>query len=193
MLIVGLGNPGPDYAAHRHNVGFMVLDRLNEVLSGDWTDKKRYSMSRVRLSGGAVSLLKPMTYMNRSGNIVAERTRFLNISSEEVLVVHDDLDLPLGRIRLKNGGGAAGHNGLRSIAADLGTSDFPRIRVGIGRPARKEQVRSYVLNPFHASEQEDLQFVLDGGVEACEGFVSEGLRATQNLIHGKVFLASLPS
>jgi len=124
---------------------------------------------------------------------VAERAGFFNVPLEEVLVVHDDLDLPLGTIRLKNGGGAAGHNGLRSIAADLGTSDFPRIRVGIGRPEYRDQVRSYVLSPFHSSEQEDLSYVVDGAVEACEGFASEGLRAAQNIIHGKVFLASLPS
>ena len=193
MLIVGLGNPGPEYSAHRHNVGFMVLDRMNEALSSTWTEKKRYSMSRGRVAGAMVTLLKPLTFMNRSGNVVAERAGFLNIPPEDILVVHDDLDLPLGTIRIKKGGGAAGHNGLRSITADLGSSDFPRIRVGIGRPEYRDQVRSYVLNPFHSSELEDLSYVVDGAVQACEEFVSEGLREAQNAIHGKVFLASLPS
>ena len=193
MLIVGLGNPGPEYSDHRHNVGFMVLDRMNEALSATWTEKKRYAQSRGRFDGITLTLLKPYTYMNRSGQIVAERARFFGVEAEEVLVVHDDLDLPLGTIRIKNGGGTAGHNGLRSIAADLGTTEFPRIRVGIGRPEYKDQVRSYVLSSFDRSDQEHLNNVVDGAVEACKGIVSDGLRTAQNAIHGRDFLADLPS
>jgi len=193
MLIVGLGNPGPQYRMHRHNVGFMVLDRINEMLALSWTERKHYAISGGMMGESRVALMKPYTFMNRSGRVVAERARFLNVMDEELVVVHDDLDLPLGSIRVKQGGGLAGHNGLRSIAGDYGSKNFVRIRVGIGRPEYPDQVRAYVLSPFARADAQNIDLVLEGAREATETFVADGLAAAQNAIHGRDFLTESSS
>ncbi len=189
MLIVGLGNPGPDYAETRHNIGFMVLDELAVRIGAQWSKGRRFAHARGRFSGRVVTLLKPFTYMNRSGEVVADRARFFQLDVDNVLVVHDDIDLPFGSIRVKKGGGLAGHNGLKSIAEHLGSRDFGRIRVGIGRPEHSGQVRSFVLNTFSPVEEGHLQDVLDVAYDAAQLFITEELKTAQNLIHGKNVVA----
>jgi PTH1 family peptidyl-tRNA hydrolase len=169
-LIVGLGNPGPRYQWTRHNAGFMVLDRLSH-LAGIPVAKKGFSglIGEGFWQGHRLILLKPQTFMNLSGRSLAEIARFHKILSEEIIVVHDDLDIPFGRVRLKKGGGHGGHNGLRSILSVFGTGDFIRLRIGIGRPVRGDVV-DYVLQPFSAIEMQDLASVLDGAIDTLESF-----------------------
>ena len=190
MLVAGLGNPGPKYAQTRHNIGFMVVEHIVYVSGETWTERKDYAQARSSLSGERVTLLKPYTFMNRSGQVVAERARFYDQLEGDLVIVHDDLDLPLGTIRIKMGGSTAGHNGLRSIESDLGNSNFVRIRVGIGRPEHKSQVKSYVLQPFGADEQKHLERVIEGAAEAITLYLNDGLKPAQNATHGKDFLAA---
>ncbi|MBR57145.1 MAG: aminoacyl-tRNA hydrolase [Myxococcales bacterium] len=185
MLIVGLGNPGPEYAETRHNIGFMVLDELADRIGAQWSQGRRFAHTRGRFSGRVVTLLKPFTFMNRSGEVVADRARFFQLDVDDVLVVHDDLDLPFGSIRVKKGGGLAGHNGLKSIAERMGSRDFGRIRVGIGRPEHSGQVRSFVLEAFAPTEKEHLLDVLGVAHDATELFLNEEIKTVQNMIHGK--------
>jgi PTH1 family peptidyl-tRNA hydrolase len=190
MLIAGLGNPGPKYAHTRHNIGFFVVDHMVNAGGETWTERREYAQARSSLSGERVTLLKPYTFMNRSGQVVAERARFYDQLEGDLVVVHDDLDLPLGTIRIKKGGSTAGHNGLRSIESDLGSNNFVRIRVGIGRPEHKSQVKSYVLQPFGSDEQKHMETVIEGAAEAITLYLNEGLKPAQNAIHGKDFLAA---
>jgi len=190
MLIAGLGNPGPKYALTRHNIGFLVVDHIVDRSGESWTERRDYAQARSSLSGERVTLLKPYTFMNRSGQVVAERARFYDQLNEDLVVVHDDLDLPFGTIRIKKGGSTAGHNGLRSIEADLGSGSYMRIRVGIGRPEHKSQVKSYVLQPFGSEEQQHMDTVIEGAAEAITLYLNEGLKPAQNAIHGKDFLAA---
>jgi len=190
MLIAGLGNPGPKYAHSRHNVGFLVVDHIVEATGDTWTERRDYAQARSSLMGERVTLLKPYTFMNRSGEVVAERARFYDQLEGDLVVIHDDLDLSLGTIRIKMGGSTAGHNGLRSIESDLGTDHFVRIRVGIGRPEHKSQVKSYVLQPFAADEVVHLEPLIKGAAEAITLYMNEGLKPAQNAIHGKDFLAA---
>jgi PTH1 family peptidyl-tRNA hydrolase len=159
LLVVGLGNPGSEYAAHRHNVGFMTVDELAERTAADpFRAKFSGEIARARLEQVDAWLLKPMTYMNRSGDSVQPCAAFFKIPAEDIIVIHDDLDLPLGTVRLKQGGGHAGHNGLRSIIHRLGTPDFGRVRIGIGRPPPdfKGEPSDFVLSGFRQAEREDL-------------------------------------
>jgi PTH1 family peptidyl-tRNA hydrolase len=152
-LAVGLGNPGAEYARHRHNVGFMAADAIaSRHRFGPWRRKFRAEIAEGALAGVRVVLLKPLTYMNESGRAVAEAARFFKIAPADVVVLHDELDLAPGKVRVKLGGGVAGHNGLRSIAAWLGTPDFWRVRIGIGHPGDKERVLGHVLGEFHKAE-----------------------------------------
>jgi PTH1 family peptidyl-tRNA hydrolase len=152
-LAVGLGNPGAEYARHRHNVGFMAADAIaSRHRFGPWRRKFRGEIAEGALAGVRVVLLKPLTYMNESGRAVAEAARFFKIAPADVVVLHDELDLAPGKVRVKLGGGVAGHNGLRSIAAWLGTPDFWRVRIGIGHPGDKERVLGHVLGEFHKAE-----------------------------------------
>ena len=151
MIVVGLGNPGPQYAATRHNLGFMVVDELGARAGGvAFRSKFHGEYAEARVAGEAVTLLKPLTYMNDSGRSVQAALAFFKAPPAELLVVHDELDLPFGELRLKNGGGDAGHRGLKSITQALGTSDYPRLRLGIGKPARGFQGRGadFVLDGF---------------------------------------------
>jgi len=167
-LFVGLGNPGATYAGHRHNIGFMALDRLVERSAFPaWRSKFRGRLSEGPLGGDKVLLLEPMTYMNESGRSVAEAARFFKLAPADVVVFHDELDLAPFKCRVKLGGGVAGHNGLRSIAAVMGTRDFKRVRLGIGHPGDKNRVTGYVLNNFAKAELDDLDRFLDAVVDAA--------------------------
>ncbi|MDD2335973.1 MAG: aminoacyl-tRNA hydrolase [Geobacteraceae bacterium] len=187
-LIVGLGNPGSRYQWTRHNAGFMVLDRLSHQAGIPFVKKGTSCFSGEGFwHGHRLILLKPQTFMNLSGRSVTEVARFYKISCEEIIVVHDDLDIPFGRVRLKKGGGHGGHNGLRSIFSDFGSGDFIRLRIGIGRPVRGDVV-DYVLHPFSANEMQDLASVLDGAVDTLESLFSDGLEKTMSLYNNRDYL-----
>ncbi len=161
-LFVGLGNPGQKYARNRHNIGFMAVDRIAEDHGFDpWKSKFQGELSEGRLGSEKVMLLKPQTFMNRSGQSVGEAMRFYKLDSTDVVVFHDELDLAPGKVRVKAGGGHAGHNGLRSIHDHIGAA-YDRVRLGIGHPGRKEMVSAYVLNDFAKSEADWLDDVLRG-------------------------------
>ena len=184
-LIVGLGNPGPKYSWTRHNAGFMVLDRLSR-LSGIPVTRKAFSglAGDGNWAGERVYLLKPQTFMNLSGRSVAEALRFYKLSLSDLLVIYDDLDIPFGKVRLKEGGGHGGHNGLRSLAQELGGTDYARIRIGIGRPERGDQV-NYVLSNFPKEEMDSLLEVLDLAVDALEMIVREGMPKAMSIFNAK--------
>ncbi|WP_327787186.1 aminoacyl-tRNA hydrolase [Marinimicrococcus flavescens] len=167
-LFVGLGNPGDKYARNRHNVGFMAAERIAARHGlGPWRSKFRGRLAEGALDGGRVLLLEPQTFMNESGRSVAEAVRFHKIAPADVIVLHDELDLAPSKVRVKLGGGVAGHNGLRSIAACLGVRDFRRVRIGIGHPGHKDQVTGHVLGDFAKVEQDWLQTMLDAIAEAA--------------------------
>jgi PTH1 family peptidyl-tRNA hydrolase len=172
-LICGLGNPGPEHSADRHNAGYLVLDRLAGRL-GIPMDMGKFDgrFGAGRLGAERVLLLKPETYMNLSGQSVAAAARFYKVDPEDVLVVHDELDLPFGRLQLKSGGGTAGHNGLKSILAGLGEEGFARLRVGVGKPEGKERVVGHVLSGFSAEERAALPEVLERAADAAVAWVT---------------------
>src|SRR6266487_2386235 len=179
LLVVGLGNPGARYTRTRHNVGWLVVDELARRLDGRWRGKFSGQLAEVRLDGLKLGLLKPETFMNDSGRSVAAAARFFKVEPEAMLVVHDDVDLEPGRLQARAGGGLAGHNGLRSLAQALGTQDFVRLRIGVGRPGRGDprSVADYVLSPF--SPEEDPGALVSRGADAVEVLVREGVEATQ--------------
>jgi PTH1 family peptidyl-tRNA hydrolase len=179
LLVVGLGNPGREYAANRHNVGFMVVDELARRHGGSWRGKFSGRLAEVRIDGHRVALLKPETYMNESGRSVRAATGFFKLDPAAVLVVHDDSDLEPGRLQARRGGGLAGHNGLRSLAQQLGTQDFLRLRVGVGRPGRGDRrpLADYVLSDFDADE--DADGLVGRAADAVEALDAEGLEAAQ--------------
>jgi peptidyl-tRNA hydrolase, PTH1 family len=184
-LIVGLGNPGPQYSWTRHNAGFMVLDRLSRLAGIPITRKAFSGLSGDgNWAGERVFLLKPQTFMNLSGRSVAEALRFYKLSLADLIVIHDDLDIPFGRVRLKLGGGHGGHNGLRSLAQELGSPDYLRIRIGIGRPVHGDVV-NYVLSNFVKEEMDGLMGVLDGTLDALEMLLKEGLPKAMSIHHSK--------
>jgi peptidyl-tRNA hydrolase, PTH1 family len=188
-LIVGLGNPGSRYQWTRHNAGFMVLDRLSHLAGIPVARKGSSSLSGEGFwHGSRLLLLKPQTFMNLSGRSVTEVARFHKIPCEEIIVVHDDIDIPFGNVRLKKGGGHGGHNGLRSILSDFGTGDFLRLRIGIGRPVRGDVV-DYVLQPFSSKEMQDLASVLDGAIDTLESLFTDGLEKTMSLFNNRNYLA----
>jgi PTH1 family peptidyl-tRNA hydrolase len=167
-LFVGLGNPGERYARQRHNIGFMAVERIAERHGfGPWRQRFRGRLAEGVLGGERVWLLEPQTFMNESGRSVAEAARFMKLPLEDVLVFHDELDLAAGKVRVKLGGGVAGHNGLRSLDACLGSREFRRVRLGIGHPGHKDRVVGHVLSDFHKAEQEWLQPLLDAVAEAA--------------------------
>lgn len=180
--IVGLGNPGPRYAGTRHNVGFMVVDELARRGGAAWQSKFKGRYAKAWLAERELWLVEPETFMNLSGECVQPFAAFFRLAPEEILVVHDELDLAFGTLRLKRGGGHGGHNGLRSLVDRLGSRDFARLRVGIGRPD-KGDVAGYVLAPFSSEERGWLQGMVDDAADAALGCVREGLLATQNRVH----------
>jgi peptidyl-tRNA hydrolase, PTH1 family len=179
LLVVGLGNPGARYRETRHSVGFMVVDELSRRHGGSFRSKFSGAMGDVRINEHRVGLLEPQTYMNDSGRSVAAAVRFFKVPSDRLLVVHDEVDLEPGRLQARHGGGLAGHNGLRSIAAALGTSDFLRLRVGVGRPERGDPrpVADFVLSPF--SPETDVGAIVGRAADAVETVVRAGLEAAQ--------------
>lgn len=166
-LIAGLGNPGGQYAETRHNVGFLLLDSLAEDLKLDFRPKFQGLIAETQISGEKIYLLKPQTFMNLSGRSVRELTQFYKIRTEDILVVYDDMDLPLGRLRLRNSGSAGGHNGIKSMLAELGAEDFWRLKIGIGRPPAGWDSARYVLSTFIKEELPDLDGVLERGIQAA--------------------------
>ena len=179
LLVAGLGNPGREYERTRHNAGWMVLDELARRHGGSWRSKFSGSLAEVRLGGLRLTLLKPETYMNDSGRSVGAAVRFFKVEPERVLVVHDDVDLEAGRLQARAGGGLAGHNGLRSLAQHLGSQDFLRLRIGVGRPGRGDPrpVADWVLSPF--APDEDAEALISRGADAVETIAQDGLEAAQ--------------
>ena len=183
-LVVGLGNPGPKYAATRHNAGFLVVDLLAERIGARFkAHKGRADIVEGRLAGQPVVLMKPKSYMNESGGPVVSIARFYKVPIERIAVVHDDLDLPYGTLRLKAGGGDGGHNGLRSMSSALGSKDYARVRFGIGRPPGRQDPADYVLREFAPAERKELGFYVDRAADAVELLLSAGLVAAQNQFH----------
>ena len=179
LLVAGLGNPGRQYERTRHNLGWLVVDELARRQGGSWRSKFSGMLSETRLGDLRLALLKPETYMNESGRSVQAAMRFFKVEPESLLVVHDDVDLEAGRLQARRGGGLAGHNGLRSLARELGTQDFLRLRIGIGRPERGDPrpVKDWVLSPF--APEEDAEALIARSADAVETLVREGLEATQ--------------
>ena len=173
LLVVGLGNPGADYAKNRHNIGFMALDRIAEDHGfAPWRGKFQGAITEGVLNGHKTLLLKPETFMNESGRAVREAAKFYKITPQDIVVFHDELDLAPRKIRVKDGGGHAGHNGLRSIDQHLGP-DFRRVRLGIGHPGHKDRVTGYVLGNYAKTEIEPLSDLL-GAVSAEAGWLADG-------------------
>ena len=186
-LIVGLGNPGPDYRHNRHNVGFMVVDALASALGIPIQRvEQRALVGKGLLGDERLILAKPQTYMNNSGTSVAPLARFYKVPYEQLLVVHDDLDLPFGSLRLRPLGGTGGQKGMESIVSKLGTRDFPRLRVGIGRPPGRMDPADYVLHNFDPPQQDLLPEVLAKAVEAIRLFILEGIEAAMNTYNGSL-------
>jgi PTH1 family peptidyl-tRNA hydrolase len=179
LLVAGLGNPGREYERTRHNAGWLVLDELARRQGGSWRSKFSGSLAEVRLGDLRLALLKPETYMNDSGRSVGAAVRFFKVEPEQVLVVHDDVDLDAGRLQARAGGGLAGHNGLRSLAQHLGSQDFLRLRIGVGRPRRGDPrpVADWVLSPF--APEDDAEGLIARGADAVEAIASNGLEAAQ--------------
>ena len=184
FLVVGLGNPGPKYAGNRHNAGFFVVDLLAERVGGRFkAHKGRADIVEGRLAATPVVLMKPKSFMNESGGPVVSLSRFYKIPVERIVVVHDELDLPFGAVRLKRGGGEGGHNGLRSTTSALGSKEYARVRFGIGRPPGRQDPADYVLRDFSATERKDLGFEVDRAADAVEMLIADGLEAAQNAFH----------
>jgi PTH1 family peptidyl-tRNA hydrolase len=179
LLVVGLGNPGREYARHRHNVGQMVVDELARRHGGAWRAKFSGQLADVRIDDHKVGLLKPETFMNESGRSVQAAAQFFKLEPDAILVVHDESDLDPGRLQARMGGGLAGHNGLRSIAQQLGTPEFLRLRVGVGRPGRgdRRDLADYVLSNFEPHE--DVEAIVTRAAEAVETLDTEGLESAQ--------------
>src|SRR5213083_631352 len=180
LLVAGLGNPGREYERTRHNVGWLVLDELARRHGGSWKSKFSGSLAELRLGDARVALLKPETYMNESGRSVGAAARFYKVEPEQLLVVHDDVDLEPGRLQARRGGGLAGHNGLRSLAQHLGTQEFLRLRIGVGRPGRGDprSVSDWVLSDFEPYD--DAEGIVARAAAAIETLDAEGLERAQS-------------
>ena len=185
LLVVGLGNPGENYARTRHNLGFMVADVLAARLGAKFKAHKRSGAEVLtgRVAGRPVVLAKPRCYMNESGRQVGPLAKFYSVPPADIIVIHDELDLEFGCIRLKLGGGEGGHNGLRSVAAALGTRDFQRVRIGIGRPPGRKDPAAFVLENFTAAQRADVPTICEQAADATELLVELGLEPAQNRVH----------
>ena len=179
LLVVGLGNPGREYARNRHNVGWMVVEELARRHDASWRAKFNGRLAELHLDGHRVALLKPETYMNESGRAVAAAAKFFKVEPDAVLAVHDEGDFDLGRLQARKGGGLGGHNGLRSIAQHLGTQEFLRLRIGVGRPERGDprSLADYVLSDF--TPDDDAEGIVARAADAIETLDAEGLERTQ--------------
>jgi PTH1 family peptidyl-tRNA hydrolase len=183
LLVAGLGNPGREYARNRHNVGWMVVDELARRYGGSWKAKFNGQLAEIRIDGHKVALLKPETFMNDSGRSVQAATKFFKLEPDALLVVHDESDLELGRLQARIGGGAGGHNGLRSLIQHLGTPEFMRLRVGVGRPGRGDQrkLADFVLADFRP--EDDAEALVAKAADAVETLDGEGLEAAQRRVN----------
>ena len=180
-LVIGLGNPGPQYAVTRHNAGALVTDVLADRVSGRFkAHKARADVVEARLDDTRAVLAKPRSYMNESGGPATALRDFFKVPVERMVVIHDELDLPFGAIRVKQGGGDNGHNGLKSLRRSLGTGEFFRVRVGIGRPPGRQDPADWVLREFSASERKELGLELERAADAVESLLADGLAITQN-------------
>lgn len=183
-LVVGLGNPGPTYAGNRHNVGFMVADLLAERSGARWKAHKAHAeVSETRVEGVPAVLAKPRSYMNRSGGPVAGLSSYYKVPLERIVVIHDDLDIEFGALKLKRGGGAGGHNGLRSINASMQGPDYIRVRFGVGRPPGRMDAATYVLKDFSAVERKELELNIERAADAARTVLTDGLEKAQNVYH----------
>lgn len=184
ILVVGLGNPGRGYTRHRHNLGFMVVDELARQENGLWTtNREKTSVCEVTVEGARLVLAKPQTYMNLSGKAVAPIVKRIGADPATMIVIHDDLDLAQGRVRIKIGGGDGGHKGVRSIADSLRFKDFARLRLGIGRPPAGVPPEEFVLSGFPPEEQSTVDDLVHLGVQALRIIVSAGVDEAQNVLH----------
>ena len=184
-LLAGLGNPGPDYEGTRHNVGFWLADEIARLHGGTFRREAKFhgQVCRVSVAGRDLWLLKPATYMNRSGESVGALCHYLKVTPDELLVAHDELDLPVGAARIKAGGGHAGHNGLRDIVSVLGSSDFLRIRIGIAHPGDRTRVVNYVLGRPSKDDEAAIRTILDEAVECLPLLLDGSVQAAQNRLH----------
>jgi PTH1 family peptidyl-tRNA hydrolase len=185
LLVVGLGNPGPVYAKTRHNLGFRVADLLADRAGSNYKLHKRSGadVATGRLAGRPVILGKPRSYMNESGRQVAALAKFYSVPPADLIVIHDELDIDFGKIRLKLGGGEGGHNGVRSVASALGTKDFRRVRIGIGRPPGRKDPAAFVLENFSAAERPEVPVICEQAADATELLINLGLETAQNQVH----------
>src|SRR3954452_13592962 len=185
LLVAGLGNPGREYARNRHNLGWLVVDELARRHDGSWKGKFNGQLAEIRVDGHKVALLKPETYMNDSGRAIKAAMQYFKLEPDTVLVVHDEGDLDLGRLQARKGGGLAGHNGLRSVAQQLGTPEFLRLRVGVGRPGRGDQrsLADYLLSDFEPHEDADR--LVAEAADAVETLDAEGLDVAQQRINSR--------
>jgi len=189
-LVVGLGNPGPEYAQTRHNVGQMVADELASRSAAKFSSvgRTRAQVASIRIggigpAGVATSLAKPMSYMNLSGGPVSALAKYYGIDPVDVVVIHDELDIPYGAIRLKRGGGSGGHNGLKDVTKALGTPEYVRVRVGIGRPPGRQAPAEYVLKSFSTTERKELDLMVALAADAIEDLLTKGLAEAQQRFH----------
>lgn len=181
ILVVGLGNPGKKYTETKHNVGFLVIDELGKRVGVDISKDKFQSLcGEGFLDGNKLLLLKPQTYMNRSGDAVQAASNFYKIAPENIIVVHDEMDISLGRIMIKPGGGSAGNNGIRSIISNLGTKNFTRVRIGIGKPGTKEEGANHVLSGFSKSESALVEDSIITATDAVVEIINNGLQNAMN-------------
>jgi peptidyl-tRNA hydrolase, PTH1 family len=183
-MIIGLGNPGQEYKDTRHNIGFKVVELMIHEL-GIKLDSKRFQSrnARTRLEGKDVIFLCPMTYMNLSGSSVRQCADYYKIDIEDILVIHDDLDLSVGRVKIARQGGAGGHKGVQSVINHLGGANFPRIRIGIGRPRSNEPIETFVLSPFYKDERDTAEEMIRIGAESCRLAITDGVEAAMNRIN----------
>ncbi|MEI0531781.1 aminoacyl-tRNA hydrolase [Brachyspira pilosicoli] len=187
-LIIGLGNPGEEYKNHRHNIGFIIIDKLAQNLSLKFDNNKKKSLfTRTKLNSTDLILLKPQTFMNLSGESAVYISKFFNVKPEDIIVVYDDMDIPFGTFRIKKGGSSGGHNGIKSLIAQLQTDDFIRVRVGIGRPSFGKKVNDYVLSSFSKSERENIDNDLGANViEAIKTILFESYTIAQNKYNKRI-------
>ncbi len=187
-LVVGLGNPGKEYAGNRHNVGFLVADLLAARVGAKFGRSKRahadVAEGRLGFGGPKLVLVKPLTYMNLSGAPVVQLAQFFKVPVDNVVAVHDELDVPYGQVRVKRGGGEGGHNGLRSMSKSLGSKEYARVRFGIGRPPGRQDPADFVLSDFGGAERKELEFLVDRAADVVEAVVVEGVEWAQNKCHG---------
>lgn len=185
-LVVGLGNPGAEYAKTRHNAGYVVIDLLAEQAGSKFGKHRRAhaDVADARIAGNKVELVRSRTYMNESGGPVKGAADYAHVPVDRIIVVHDELDIPFGSIRVKQGGGDGGHNGIKSLKKSLGSPDFYRVRVGVGRPPGRQDSADYVLRPFSGAERVELPLVIDRAAEAVEVLIAEGLAVAQNSFNG---------